>query len=671
MHPARLIRHLFLLGVLAWLPALRAGSRDGWVEVKSPHFLAYTDAGEAEARKALKGFEGIRSVFNQVFPGIRVDPPRPTIVIVVENEAAMRRFLPNQFVGRDPKRPAGYFLSGPDRNYAVLRLDVDHQAGQPYFVVFHEYTHSIIHLNFTSLPLWLNEGIADFYGATEIKSDRVFLGRVPVGSLARLRSSVLLPFETLLAVTHDSPHYQEGQKTGIFYSQSWAFVHYLFMDEQARKKGLLMAYLKALGQTTDPIAAAREGFGDLEQLKRALGQYSRRSVFTFWDLPLAVKLTDKEFQSRPLSEAEALVVEAEFLQHSRQEAEARPLLVQALALGPKRPEVWTALGRGHHLRGELEEAQLAYETALAYGSQDFRTPYFLATLAQAKPDQGQSARILAWLETARALRPDFPGIHMALCRQYSWAPRDPTRALQAGREAVLQDPQVLSYRFNLGIACINLDLENDAKAIGGQLNLLAVSPEEKQMAASYAANLAEYLSRRKAPEVGRGAVSPETGGTTVSPRPSGPLKFSLPTHLAPLGGEVLQLVSAGKDAEAIRKVEKALAQAQTAYDRKVLRTLLTTLREAQGAKAPIAPLSATPESGSSTQPAQPGVKPLKFWLPDTLAVLSQEVQAAVMQGRLDEAIQMVKAAIPEAKGPYEKPSLKALLDHLKARKAGH
>ena len=171
--------------------------------------------------------------------------------------------------------------------------------------------------------------------------------------------------------------------------------------------------------------------------------------------------------------------------------------------------------------------------------------------------------------------------------------------------------------------------------------------------------------------MGRGAASPDTGGTTVPPRPSRPLKFSLPTHLAPLGGEVLQLVSQGKDAEAIRKVEKALAQAQTAYDRKVLRTLLTTLREAQGAKAAVAPLPSAPESGPSIPPAQPGVKPLKFWLPDTLAILSQEVQAAVMQGRLDEAIQMVKTAIPKAKGPYEKPSLKALLEHLKARQAGH
>ena len=69
--------------------------------------------------------------------------------------------------------------------------------------------------------------------------------------------------------------------------------------------------------------------------------------------------------------------------------------------------------------------------------------------------------------------------------------------------------------------------------------------------------------------------------------------------------------------------------------------------------------------------SRPGVKPLKFWLPDSLAGLSREVHAAVAQGRLDEAIQLVQAALPKAKGPYEKPSLKALLDHLKGRKAGY
>lgn len=578
MHFVKWIRLLVLLPALACGTGLSAAKKEAWVEVKSPHFVAYSDAGEAEARKALKGFEGIRSIFGKVIPGLRVDPPKPMILLVVENEASMKRFLPQAFEGKDPKRPAGYFISGPDRNYAILRLDVDHQVDQPYFVLFHEYTHSIVHQNFPSLPVWLDEGIADFYGATEIRSDHVYLGRVPVGRLVKLRTSIRLPIETLLTVTHDSPHYQEGEKTGIFYAQSWAFVHYLFMDEQARKAGLFQAYLKAARPGTDPLASARQGFGDLDKLQGALTLYSKRSSFGFWNLALTVQLTDKDFQSRELGDPEALVVRAEFLQHTRHEEESRSLLKQALSMAPQRPEVHMALGCDFALRGESEKARQAFEESLRLGSRDFRAPYYLARLAQEKlaPGTADSAQILGWLESARSLRPDSPGVHMALCRQYTREPRDPAKAIQEGREAVELEPQNLAHRANLGHACMNLDLEKEATAIGDQLRQLAATEQEKQMAESYATTLAQFLERRKASLAAND--SEPVRGNAQPPGPTAPLKFSLPSHLAPLGGEVMQLVAEGKTGEAIRKVEKALAQARYPYDRTVLRKLLEILR---------------------------------------------------------------------------------------------
>jgi len=583
---------------------LQAGRKESWVEVRSPHFVAYSDAGEAEAKKALMGFEGIRSVFGTIFPGVRVDPPKPMVIFVLEDEASMKRLLPKPFEGKDPVRPAGMFYQREDCNYAILRLDISHQVDQPYFVLFHEYTHSIVHQNFPALPTWLDEGLADFYGATEIRSEHVYLGRIPVGRLALLRAKIRLPLETLFTVTHDSPHYQEGEKSGLFYAQSWAFVHYLFMDDQALKAGLFRNYLKAVSGGADPLTAARTGFGDLDKLQGALTTYSQRSRFGFWDFPLTVKLTDRDFQVRALDEVGSWVARAEFLMDSGEELLARPLLEQAVAVGSQRPEVQVALGRAMVLRGETGKAETAYREALRLGTQDFRAPFRLAQLARER-DSRDSAEIIGWLETAQRLRPDFPGIYMALCQQYSWNPRDPDKALLAGRKAVELEPQNLASLFNLGTACMNLGLEQEAVALGGQLASLALTQAEKRMAATYAASLDRFRAQRKA----RSQEPPDSGLPGAEGHPTQPVSIeTLPT---------------------------------------------------------------TPESRPSTPGAKPGVKPLKFWLPDSLAGLHREVQAAVMQGRLDEAIQMVQAAIPKAKGPYEKPSLKALLDHLKGRKAGY
>ena len=582
MPSLKLLRFLWLSVLLAWGTELAAARPEVWVEVRSPHFTAYSNAGDAEARKALLGFEAIRSVFDRVIPGLRVDPPKPMILLVVEDEAAMKRLYPKPFEGRDPARPAGVFMAGAERNYAILRLDVDHQADQPYFVLFHEYTHSIVHQNFPALPTWLDEGIADFYGSTEIRSNQVFIGRVPLGRLQRLRQSVRLPMETLLTVTQDSPQYQEGQQTGIFYAQSWAFVHYLFLDEQAQKAGLFGSFLKARQTVLDPLKAARAAFGDLDKLTAILGAYANRQTFRYLNLPLTVKLSDVDFQGRRLDEAQALVVQAEFLLHSQEGAAAEPLLARALAQAPKAPEVQAALAQSHLLRGELEPAREAYQAALALGSQDFRVPFHLAQLTQQQARSGvvEAPQILAWLEAARTLRPDFPGTHMALCRQYSFEPRDPVRAIQEGRQAVELEPSQLAHHINLAIACLNLDLEPEAQAIAAQLRRLASTEAERRLVASYESRLAAFQERKqeRAPDLIPHLILPEPPGQPPPIKPKAPLKFSLPDYMAPLGREVMGLLAQDRGEEAIRRVEAALAKANNEYDRRALRGLLAALK---------------------------------------------------------------------------------------------
>ena len=585
MRPLRLLRLCALLPLLGSLTPF-CSAKETWVEVKSPHFVAYSDDGEAEARRALTAFEGLRSVFGVIFPGIRLDPPKPMLIIVTRDQDSMARFLPGAFEGKDPKRPAGMFTMGADRNYAILRTDARSQVEQPYAALFHEYTHSVVHQNFPSLPTWLDEGIADYYGATEIRTDKVYLGRIPRGRLQELRDRIRLPMETLLTVTPDSPHYREGEKAGIFYAQSWAFVHYLFMDEGACKAGLFSAYLGALAKEKEPLAAAKVAFGDLGKLQGTLGMYSHQTIYRFAILPLVVGMADKEFQARPLSAAEALLVRAEFLHYTQHEAEAWPLLKQALALEPKNPAVHAALGHGHVMRGEVEGAQQEFEEAIRLGSQDFRPPYYLAKLAQEGSGEGRAGRVqrLAWLEAARTLRPDFPGTHLVSCREYSHEPADPERAIQEGKAAVQVEPQNLAYRAELGLAFIRLDREAPARAIGAQLKAMAATPWEKQVAEFYEGSLAHYLTRKAQaatppPGVVAAAPGPEPAQPPgVSGQPPQALKFSLSSAYAPLGQEVLRLVQAGRTEVAVQKVQHALAKATNDYDRKSLGALLVALK---------------------------------------------------------------------------------------------
>lgn len=581
-----------LLLFLIWSggPSFAAAPRRGsWVEVRSPHFVAYSDAGEDEARRTLEGFEGIRSMFTAILPAIQTDLHKPVVVIVAENAASMAQFLPDAFSGKDPKRPGGMYMRGRDRDLAIVRLDLGHQEDQPFAVVFHEYTHAIVHNNMTALPTWLDEGIAEFYGSTEIRSKRVYLGRIPFHHLATLRRG-RMPLKAVLLVNHDSPEYQEGSKANQFYAQSWAMVHYLFMNEEARKAGTLAAYLRALSSQPDPLAAAQAGFGDLAAFEGRIAQYAGRPALSYMDLPLKIAVSDKDFNTRPVNEAEALVIRAEVLTQSGKAAEAGHLLNQAQALDARSPQVQAGLGLAAFRRGNWSGAEQALKAARESGSKDFRVPLYLAELALmgAQPSGASPEAILGWLEEARRLESDFPGIHMALCRFYARDPKEAGKAIEAGKTAIKLAPSDLAMRLNFGSVLLSLGQEEGAREIGNQAARMAGEAWEKQAVASYQAQLARVVEQR---------------------------------------GSMAQIF--------------------------------------------VPPPPPAPEPGRVPPPALAGSKPLKFWLPDSLADLHREVQLAVMQGRLDEAIQMVKAALPKAKGPYEKPSLKALLDHLKARKAGY
>src|SRR5437870_1074966 len=153
-----------LLGVLAW-PA--AGADRTWVEVTGPHFTVISNAGEKQARRVAEQFEQIRAVLGSGLK-LRVDPGKPFIILALKDSDSFKALLPQFWETKNHAHPAGVFHSGIEKHYVTLRLDVNGTGDQdnPYHVVYHEYVHMLIGLSYRSLPLWLNEGLAEFYGNT-------------------------------------------------------------------------------------------------------------------------------------------------------------------------------------------------------------------------------------------------------------------------------------------------------------------------------------------------------------------------------------------------------------------------------------------------------------------------------------------------------------------------
>ncbi|HEX8339086.1 MAG TPA: DUF1570 domain-containing protein, partial [Pyrinomonadaceae bacterium] len=224
-------RLLLLLSLAAplLLPGRPAGAvraPAAWVSVRTSNFLVEGAADESELRRVAARLEEYRAAFSRLLSGEHFDASVPTAVVVFPDDAAYAAFKP-RIGGVVARGVAGYFQPGSDINYITLTRDGD-LARDP-STLLHEYTHVLVNNHFRGAPLWLKEGLAEFYSTARLSSDgrRLTLGEAPGRRPRDLRKRTLLPLPTLLALDQSSPVYVDPAQRGLFYAQSWALVHYL------------------------------------------------------------------------------------------------------------------------------------------------------------------------------------------------------------------------------------------------------------------------------------------------------------------------------------------------------------------------------------------------------------------------------------------------------------
>src|SRR5215831_16152186 len=133
-------------------------SRD-WKRLDAQGLTVMGNAGADDLRRTAASILRFRAAMRSLLPFIRLDPPAPTVAVVFRDDNAMTPFKPRDR-GKPVNMVAAYFAAHPDVNYIVLAMG---QREFTYQVVFHEYTHLLVNQNISRLPLWLNEGFADFF----------------------------------------------------------------------------------------------------------------------------------------------------------------------------------------------------------------------------------------------------------------------------------------------------------------------------------------------------------------------------------------------------------------------------------------------------------------------------------------------------------------------------
>ncbi len=386
-------------------------AKDTWVSVRTKNFFMVGNASEKDIRKVALKLEQFREVFTRLFPRMKFNTPVPTTVVVFKNDSSYRPFKPRA-------NTAGYFQAGPDVNYIALTTEVRGEQ-DPFSVIFHEYTHLLVENTFENAPIWFNEGLAEYYSTFSITDDqKVVLGR-PLGThVYLLRQNKMLPLQTLFEVDYKSPHYNETNKTSIFYAQSWALMHYLLVGKTGRVEqlGKFMDLLKLKVPMERAFQQAFEvPFATMEN---DLRNYVKQDRYNIVSGRFERKLElDTTTEAKTLTEAEAQAYLGDLLLHSNRK-ESYTYLEKALQLDPNLGMAHASLGMAYFREGKVREAHASLERAVAGNSQNYLAHYYYAfTLSHTGPHDSPpvtgyspevATKIREHLQKAITLRPDFP-----------------------------------------------------------------------------------------------------------------------------------------------------------------------------------------------------------------------------------------------------------------------
>ena len=301
-----------------------------------------------------------------LFPMAKIETPVPTTVFLFKSHNSFKPFKP-QYQGKTRDNVAGYFQAFADGNYIALTSEVG--GNDPLVVIFHEYEHFVIRNNVPNAPLWLNEGLAEFFSTfrTSDNDQKATVGS-PIGRhIMPLRAGKFLPLDTLLTVNHKSPHYNEGSKAGIFYAESWALVHYLMLGNGQKRQPQLEKFIAGLSAGMPLEENFRESFqADYKTIESELRSYVGRFTFPVLNLAFSKQLDFAKETTRALMpEAEVQYYMGDLLLRGRRFDEAEPYLKKSLELDNNFTMSQISLGILRMGQMRLPEARKLLESAIA------------------------------------------------------------------------------------------------------------------------------------------------------------------------------------------------------------------------------------------------------------------------------------------------------------------
>ncbi len=185
-------------------------------------------------------------------------------------------------------RPADYYAAGGVRGSAglfdgrrLMAIAGSQTTGSTWHVIQHEGFHQFVHAVIGGdIPVWVNEGLAEYFGEAIFTGDGFVTGIVPPPRLARLQGLIrqrrTRSIERMMRTTYDD--WNAGLSV-VNYDQAWSMVHFLAHGDGGRYQKAFNNFIRDVSHGMRWPASWKKNFGTGT---RAFEQKWRR----YWlDLP--------------------------------------------------------------------------------------------------------------------------------------------------------------------------------------------------------------------------------------------------------------------------------------------------------------------------------------------------------------------------------------------------
>jgi tetratricopeptide (TPR) repeat protein len=338
-----------------------------WLQARSKHFLFISSADEKRTRAVAAELETLASALTQVDSTFSASSATPTCVILFTNRRESHPYF-SMLLNRREANSTGVFVNARDGGSMLINQDYRWHGGDR--APLHELIHYLMQSGDAQAPLWLEEGIAEYFSNATIRSRSISAGEPIANHISVLQRRTRIPPAQLFAVVRESDTYNGSLGQEIFYAESWAIVDWL-VRTAGNNIGDFYAFVRDVSHGVTVEAALRTHYhrslGDIDWV---ISRYATPQPVA-WSITLPVPETDVSVKVEPLDRASTLYELGHFLSAFEElSAETERHYRAALDVNPRHARALAGLGTLRAAAAKYAEARPLFERAIASDPND-------------------------------------------------------------------------------------------------------------------------------------------------------------------------------------------------------------------------------------------------------------------------------------------------------------